>query len=670
MAVDAQLGRATVAIRATMDKLDADLAKARGQVDSAVGRIARSAGEKLQTIGKLALGGIGVATGAVAGLGAALGKLAIDAAPVEGLSQAFEGLAESAGIGADEMMAALRRGSAGMVSQRDLMMSFNQAAQLVSTDFAVQLPDAMQYLSKVSASTGQDMGFMLDSLVKGVGRLSPMILDNLGIQVNLSQATERAAEMFGVQADELSKSQVQAGMMNVVLEKLAENTAAMPDVTESASARLAQFKAGIQDAKDRIGMAMLPALSSLIGTFTELGERVLPPVMGFIEGTVAPIFEKAATVVGDFFWMLDAGIEPVNAFKIALAEMFGPEVADTVMNIVEQVRQFIATAQEALAPVMEWISQNTQLSDVLIALGAAIASVIVPALISIVSAAAPVIGVFIAVVAIVAALRAAWESNFLGIRDIAANVWGWLKEFIPQAIQTISDIVQTVVQAITDFWAQHGESIMTKAQEIWDTVLSIFEFFKGQFTTLFEAFSLAFQGDWRGFGEKLREFWDTGWEKIKEIGSKAWEAIKSFFTNTDWGAVGRAILDGIANGIKAGAAAVADAAKAAARAALDAAKGFLGIHSPSSLAASVVGEPFAEGIGAGILGSMPDLRRAAQRLSSELLRVSELSMTMNLGGIEREAAFSGGRQQIIIYGLTLQGVQDKAGLLAELQALT
>ena len=32
-----------------------------------------------------------------------------------------------------------------------------------------------------AAATGQDVGFMLDSLVKGIGRGSPMILDNLGL---------------------------------------------------------------------------------------------------------------------------------------------------------------------------------------------------------------------------------------------------------------------------------------------------------------------------------------------------------------------------------------------------------------------------------------------------------------------------------------------------------
>ena len=58
-------------------------------------------------------------------------------------------------------------------------------------------------------------------------------------------------------------------------------------------------------------------------------------------------------------------------------------------------------------------------------------------------------------------------------------------------------------------------------------------------------------------------------------------------------------MQGIANGIKAGASWIADAARDAAKAALDAAKGFLGIHSPSRVMADEVGLPMAQGLAAG-----------------------------------------------------------------------
>ena len=596
MGLDADLGRANVAIRATLDQLDGDLGEAQGKVDSAISKIVAGAGQSFQALGTAALGGIGVATGAITGLGAALAKVTIDAAPVEGVSDAFAGLAESADQGADEMLSALKRGSAGMVANRDLMMSFNQAAQLVSTDFAVQLPDAMQYLGKVSAATGQDMGFMLDSLVKGVGRLSPMILDNLGIQVAQSEAIERAAEMYGVEADALDKSQVQAGMMNVVLEKLAANTASMPDVTETAAARMAQFKATIQDTKDQVGVAFLPVLTTLLGTLGEVGERVLPVVVGALE-TIAPVVERVAIAVGDFVTSLLDGQDPMTAFRDLIEGLFPPEIAETIMGIVESIVQFGQKVAEFLAPVMEWIGQNVELQDVLIALGVAIASVVLPVLWSIITAVAPVIAVFIAAVAIVVALRKAWESDFLGLRTFILDT----------------------LEKITAWWAEHGDVIMAKAREIWEAVVAVFEWFKDQFATLFEAFRLAFEGDWYGFGEKLREIWDEIWRILGEIGEKAWNAIRTFFQDTDWGSVGRNILEGVARGITAGIDVIQQAARDAAQAALEAAMGFLGIGSPSREAMEQIGMPFVRGIGAGMEYGMPSLMATAEDTSARML---------------------------------------------------
>jgi len=269
--------------------------------------VLRDVGGNIQTIGKLALTGLGAIGVGAAAAGVGIAKLALDAAPLEGIEAAFAGLAESAGVGADDMLAAMKKGSAGMVAQRDLMLSFNQAAQLVSTDFAKELPDAMGYLGKVSAATGEDLDFMMDSLVRGVGRLSPMILDNLGIQVDLNSAYEDYAGELGKSVDELTKTEQQTALMNQVMEKLAENTAAMPDVTGTASAGIAQMKATFQDVKDEIGKKFLPVLSSLMQTFSALMERVLPPLVRFIETFLVPILDNVAFFVDSLVGAIMAG---------------------------------------------------------------------------------------------------------------------------------------------------------------------------------------------------------------------------------------------------------------------------------------------------------------------------------------------------------------------------
>jgi hypothetical protein len=74
--------------------------------------------------------------------------------------------------------------------------------------------------------------------------------------------------------------------------------------------------------------------------------------------------------------------------------------------------------------------------------------------------------------------------------------------------------------------------------------------------------------------------------------------------------VGKAIADGISKGISDGVTAITNAAKNAAQSALDAAMKLLGIHSPSSVFANLVGKPISQGMAAGIMAGLPDVQNA------------------------------------------------------------
>jgi len=120
----------------------------------------------------------------------------------------------------------------------------------------------------------------------------------------------------------------------------------------------------------------------------------------------------------------------------------------------------------------------------------------------------------------------------------------------------------------------------------------------------------AINGDWHTFGQKLREAWDVAWNSIISVLATAGlklsnmvaglvDAIRKKFSDTDWGQVGKNIIEGIAQGVIAASNFLAEAAENAAKAALEAAKGFLGIHSPSAVFAEV-GESVAAGFAQGI----------------------------------------------------------------------
>ena len=86
-------------------------------------------------------------------------------------------------------------------------------------------------------------------------------------------------------------------------------------------------------------------------------------------------------------------------------------------SIVSWVQQAIATVQPYIDMAVQWISENVKLQDVLVALGVAIAAIVVPALVSIVTSAAPILLVAAALIGAVALLRSAWEQDLWGIQE-------------------------------------------------------------------------------------------------------------------------------------------------------------------------------------------------------------------------------------------------------------
>jgi phage-related protein len=308
-----------------------------------------------------------------------------------------------------------------------------------------------------------------------------------------------------------------------------------------------------------VAQAIMPIVNALMPQF-EAGLAEVQPVIDAVSESIR-LFVESMTVTGD----------PVQALTLALLDF--PDIAPTVLGIVKSVQDFMDQAQQVIGPVADWIGQNVDLQDVLVVLAAAIGTIVVPAIISMVAAAAPVVAAAVVLIAIVAALRQAWESDFGGIRTF----------------------VQNTLQQIQTWWAQHGTQVQATVQGFLDTVKGIFDSAFSVYRNIFAAFQSAFEGDWTGFGENLRKAWDVSLENLKTLVNNA----LTWFQNVDWGAVAKGITDGIATGITNGAKAIADAAKAAAKAALDAAKGFLGIESPSR-AFMAVGRMatagFAEGI--------------------------------------------------------------------------
>jgi len=192
----------------------------------------------------------------------AIGALVTQALPMEGVRQGFYALAATAGTSGQEVLAAFRKATGGMVDELSMMQKFNKAASLISLQFATELPEALGYLTKIAASTGESMDYLLNSLITGVGRLSAPIIDNLQVTLSLEDAYDAWAKANDRTTESMSKTEQQAAVMAVVLDQLRVNTAALASPTEMASGAVAALGAELTNLRSDLGETFLPAVQA------------------------------------------------------------------------------------------------------------------------------------------------------------------------------------------------------------------------------------------------------------------------------------------------------------------------------------------------------------------------------------------------------------------------
>ncbi len=288
------------------------------------------------------------------------GKIAIDmaklAAESENVEAAFEGVSGSA----DSMLAAFKEATDGTVSNIELMKNFNLASQLVSKSFAEDLPEALELTRKVAASTGQTMDFMMNSLVRGIGRLSPLILDNLGIQIDLVESYDEFAESIGKSADALSKQEKQMALSNATLKALRINTAAMPEISGSAAVGFQQIEASAANLKVEFGKLLLE-MTNFKGGIGGVIESTGGLVAGIRENIkVGREFTETLSLLRDSGF---ATTEQLIAFKARLSdiqlafstgEFTLAEMNEQQQILTESMRSFITESVDVSTVIDRW----------------------------------------------------------------------------------------------------------------------------------------------------------------------------------------------------------------------------------------------------------------------------------------------------------------------------
>lgn len=198
-----------------------------------------------------------------------------------------------------------------------------------------------------------------------------------------------------------------------------------------------------------------------------------------------------------------------------------------------------------------------------------------------------------------------------------------LAENGPAAIQAVGDILGDLIIKIIDnlpeFLAKGIELIAHIAQGIIDNLPAILS-----------AMAVVMIDLIAKIAEHLPGFLAQGIKLLGEVQAGILKAVPGLlgkipgifsdvvrkFASQDWASIGKNIIEGVKSGVTSAAHKIADAAKEAARKALDAAKSFLGIHSPSTVFKEQIGKNIDLGLAGGISGYAAEVEDAAEDLAA------------------------------------------------------
>lgn len=223
----------------------------------------------------------------------------------DGVTKAFNDLNQ------EGLLDNLRKATKGTVNDVQLMTAAVQA-----NDFRIPLEDLGKYLEFAqlkAQQTGQSVDYMTNSIVTGLGRKSPLILDNLGISAaEISEKTKETGDFMKAVAEIVDTQLAEAGETYI-----------------SAADRAAQKTVELQNAQKALGDEILPLKEQWDDAYADMQLNTISLISWCVkhQGVVKTlgILLTAFTVVA---------IATSNAIKTNIVVTEGAAAAQQAWNVI------------------------------------------------------------------------------------------------------------------------------------------------------------------------------------------------------------------------------------------------------------------------------------------------------------------------------------------------
>lgn len=292
------------------------------------------------------------------------------------LGDATDTLGARFGTTGDAIVGAIQKSSNFTINQMNAMQAANQAMLLG----VAKSPEEFERLTKIAVQLGRAMGQdatkSVEDLTIGIGRQSRLILDNLGIMVNVERAHQRYAESLGKDVDALTDAEKQQAFLNEALDQGEKKIAGMgnavltqADKVERINSRWADFQIefgkAMQSASDSSGILdfINDGLDQLIDGSKAWQDNTKDA--GFLAGAMKNVGLQISPTIEDFKLLgkaiSDFFLAPIQAAVTAFSELVkGKGIIDSLQ---QGFQDLLDPVGEAVTAVTRMVTNEEELGE-------------------------------------------------------------------------------------------------------------------------------------------------------------------------------------------------------------------------------------------------------------------------------------------------------------------
>ena len=412
----------------------------------------KSFGNKVSNLGK----DMSIAiTAPITAIGTVAFKFTELAGRYSSVEDAFKSMTKGMGIDAKKFQKDVADATGGQIDNLTILQGATRGLSLIGKDafnnFGQDFVKMAELSKKAARATGQDVDFMFNSLILGISRESKLILDNLGISIDITKAKADYADQLGKTSEELTMSEQKHAVLNATLGQLESTYGAVAISAGGFQGAFQQLGTVITNAQLQIGKELEPSLAELTKSLTELAKDIIPQVVAVVKDVIK------------WWTSLDKETQKNIITFIALAATLGP--------VLIVIGSFISAIGGIVGAVITLISFIGKLGFIFQALGVIwgviqVAAVAVGTFIAGITA--PVwiaIGAITALIAIGVLLWKNWDV-------VSAKVREWANILI-QNIRFVLDAFQSLPGRIWNAMSSVFDAITKPFRDAWNTIQNI-----------------------------------------------------------------------------------------------------------------------------------------------------------------------------------------------------